>query len=87
MEYDYDVVIVGASFAGLSVASQLHGAVLLIDKNDPGAHQTSACGAPYDLIRELGSGGRTVLLSSHLLHEVEQVCQGVAILSRGRLIA
>ncbi len=39
-----------------------------------------------DLIRELGSGGRTVLLSSHLLHEVEQVCQEVAILSRGRLI-
>lgn len=39
-----------------------------------------------DLIRELGSGGRTVLLCSHLLHEVEQVCQRVAILSRGRLI-
>jgi ABC-2 type transport system ATP-binding protein len=39
-----------------------------------------------DLIRELGSGGRTVLLCSHLLHEVEQVCQEVAILSRGRLI-
>ena len=40
-----------------------------------------------DLIREVGSSGRTVLLSSHLLHEVEQVCDSVAILSRGRLIA
>ena len=40
-----------------------------------------------DLIRDLGTGGRTVLLSSHLLHEVEQVCDSVAILSRGRLIA
>ena len=40
-----------------------------------------------DLIRELSSSGRTVLLSSHLLHEVEQVCDSVAILSRGRLIA
>ena len=40
-----------------------------------------------DLIRNLGTGGRTVLLSSHLLHEVEQVCDSVAILSRGRLIA
>ena len=39
------------------------------------------------LIRELGSSGHTVLLSSHLLHEVEQVCDSVAILSRGRLIA
>ena len=40
-----------------------------------------------DLIRSLGTGGRTVLLSSHLLHEVEQVCDSVAILSKGKLIA
>ena len=40
-----------------------------------------------DLIRSLATGGRTVLLSSHLLHEVEQVCDSVAILSRGKLIA
>ena len=40
-----------------------------------------------ELIRGLATGGRTVLLSSHLLHEVEQVCDSVAILSRGRLIA
>ncbi|MXX65802.1 MAG: ABC transporter ATP-binding protein [Chloroflexi bacterium] len=39
-----------------------------------------------DLIRSLGTGGRTVLLSSHLLHEVEQVCDSVAILSKGKLI-
>ena len=40
-----------------------------------------------ELIRQLSTEGRTVLLSSHLLHEVEQVCDRVAILSRGRLIA
>jgi ABC-2 type transport system ATP-binding protein len=40
-----------------------------------------------NLIRQLGAGGRTVVLSSHLLYEVEQVCDSVAILSRGRLIA
>ncbi len=40
-----------------------------------------------DLIRRLGTGGRTVLLSSHLLHEVEAVCDSVAILSKGKLIA
>lgn len=39
-----------------------------------------------ELIRSLGTGGRTVILSSHLLHEVEQVCDSVAILSRGRLV-
>jgi ABC-type multidrug transport system ATPase subunit len=40
-----------------------------------------------DLIRSLGSGERTVLLSSHLLGEVEQICDRVGVLSRGRLIA
>ena len=40
-----------------------------------------------DLIRGLGSENRTVILSSHLLNEVEQVCDSVAILSHGRLIA
>ena len=39
------------------------------------------------LIRQLGTDGYTVLLSSHMLHEVEKVCDYVGILSRGRLIA
>jgi len=39
-----------------------------------------------DLIRRLAANGRTVVLSSHLMFEVEQVCDSVAILSRGRLI-
>ena len=40
-----------------------------------------------DLIRSMASENRTVILSSHLLNEVEQVCDSVAILSHGRLIA
>ena len=40
-----------------------------------------------ELIRELGNENRTVILSSHLLNEVEHVCDSVAILSHGRLIA
>ena len=40
-----------------------------------------------DLIRGLGGGSRTVLLSSHLLHEVEQVCDSVTIISKGKLVA
>ena len=39
------------------------------------------------LIRSLGDGDRTVLLSSHLLNEVEQVCDSVTIISKGRLVA
>jgi ABC-2 type transport system ATP-binding protein len=39
-----------------------------------------------DLIRELGRGEATVLLSSHLLNEVEQVCDAVTIVSHGRVV-
>ncbi|MFC0623885.1 ABC transporter ATP-binding protein [Kribbella deserti] len=39
------------------------------------------------LIRELGTGGRTVLLSSHLLGEVQQICDRVGIISHGRMVA
>ena len=39
------------------------------------------------LIRSLAAGGRTVVLCSHMLHEVEQLCGRVAILKAGRLIA
>jgi ABC-2 type transport system ATP-binding protein len=39
------------------------------------------------LIAGLARDGTTVFLSSHVLHEVEQLCQRVAILQRGRLIA
>ncbi|MEV1328888.1 ABC transporter ATP-binding protein [Micromonospora costi] len=39
------------------------------------------------LIRRLGAAGCTVLLSSHLLGEVEQVCDRVGVVSKGRLIA
>jgi ABC-2 type transport system ATP-binding protein len=38
-----------------------------------------------ELIRELGRE-RTVLLSSHILSEVEKVCRRVLIMSRGRLV-
>ena len=40
-----------------------------------------------DLLRRLGAEGRTVFVSSHLLAEVQQVCDRVAIIGRGRLIA
>jgi ABC-type multidrug transport system ATPase subunit len=39
------------------------------------------------LLRELASRGVTIFLSSHLLHEIEQVCDQVAVLDKGRIIA
>ncbi len=39
------------------------------------------------LIRSLAADGRTIVLCSHMLHEVEQLCGRVAILKAGHLIA
>ncbi len=39
-----------------------------------------------ELIRELSGEGMTILLSSHLLSEVEKVCTSLAIINHGRLI-
>ena len=39
-----------------------------------------------DLIRKLSQEGITILLSSHILHEVEQVCSTMAIINLGKLI-
>lgn len=38
------------------------------------------------LIRSLADDGKAVFLSSHLLHEVQQLCDRVAIVARGRLL-
>jgi ABC-2 type transport system ATP-binding protein len=39
------------------------------------------------LLRRLADGGTTVFVSSHLLSEVEAMCDRVGVLSRGRLVA
>jgi ABC-type multidrug transport system ATPase subunit len=40
-----------------------------------------------NLIKNLGKGDRTVLLSSHLLNEVEQICSRIGVIRRGALVA
>jgi menaquinone-9 beta-reductase len=49
----YDVAIAGGSFAGLAVALQLTGRVLLIDHRPIGEGQTSACGTTVSSLRAL----------------------------------
>jgi ABC-2 type transport system ATP-binding protein len=39
------------------------------------------------LLRRIGEGGRTVMLSSHLLSEVEQTCDRIGVIQSGRMIA
>ncbi len=40
-----------------------------------------------EMLRTLADEGVTIFLSSHLLHEVEQICDRVAILDHGRILA
>ena len=40
-----------------------------------------------EVLRAIAATGRTVLVSSHLLSEVEQTCSHVAVMSRGKMVA
>ena len=40
-----------------------------------------------NVIKELGAMGRTVLVSSHILHEIERITEQNVILHRGRILA
>jgi ABC-2 type transport system ATP-binding protein len=40
-----------------------------------------------EAIRDLGEAGRTVLVSSHILSEIEQMCDTVTIVAKGRVLA
>jgi ABC-2 type transport system ATP-binding protein len=39
-----------------------------------------------DLIKRLKAQGHTVLISSHVLHEIEQICDRILIMSHGRVV-
>ena len=41
----------------------------------------------YDILDDLRAAGRTIFLSSHILSEVERVCDRVAIIRAGRIVA
>lgn len=40
-----------------------------------------------DIIEEVGEEGRTVFFSSHIISEVERLCDTIAIINRGELVA
>ncbi|HEX7347734.1 MAG TPA: ABC transporter ATP-binding protein [Candidatus Limnocylindrales bacterium] len=41
----------------------------------------------YEILEELKAAGRTIFFSSHVLSEVERICDRVAIVRRGKLVA
>ncbi len=71
---------------GLAIALLKDPALLVLDEPANGL-DPAGIREVRELVRRLGAEGRTVFLSSHLLGEVEQVCDHVAILARGRTVA
>ncbi|MBI3015511.1 MAG: NAD(P)/FAD-dependent oxidoreductase [Candidatus Tectomicrobia bacterium] len=62
----YDVIIAGASFGGLAVATQLKGKVLLIEPHSIGETQTSACGTLLDVPKCLGLMGAVLQVQNEI---------------------
>lgn len=72
----------------LALAAALLGnpAVILLDEPTNGLDPAGIADI-RKLIIEIGNQGKTVILASHLLDEVEKVCSHVAILKKGKLIS
>lgn len=64
---DYDAIVVGASFGGLAVARRLRGDVLLLDRNEVGSVQTSACGTPLWVPETLGVSASVLQVHDRLV--------------------
>jgi ABC-2 type transport system ATP-binding protein len=41
----------------------------------------------WDLVREMNAGGVTIVLTTHYLEEAEELCERIAIINHGELIA
>ena len=71
---------------GLAIALLKDPEVLILDEPANGL-DPAGIREIRELVRTLGAEGRTVFLSSHLLGEVELLCDQVAILSGGHTVA
>jgi ABC-2 type transport system ATP-binding protein len=71
----------------LALASALLGnpSVLVLDEPTNGLDPVGIA-ETRELIRALAREGKTIILASHLLDEVEKVCTHVAILQKGKLV-
>lgn len=59
--------------------------LVILDEPTAGVDPVGAA-AMADIIRDLARRGKTVILCSHLLGQVEEVCDRVAVMDRGRLV-
>ena len=71
---------------GIAIALLGRPEMLILDEPVNGL-DPQAIAETRDLIRTLRESGTTILLSSHLLGEIEQVCDTVTVLESGKLVA
>ncbi len=71
---------------GLAAALMRQPSLLLLDEPANGL-DPAGIAEFRGLLRSLADGGTTVFLSSHLLAEVEQVCDQIAVIQSGRLVS
>jgi ABC-2 type transport system ATP-binding protein len=72
----------------LSLALALVGRPRLVFLDEPTAGMDPhARATTWDVIRDLREGGATVLLTTHAMDEAERLCDRLAIIDRGRLVA
>jgi ABC-2 type transport system ATP-binding protein len=67
-------------------AALLHNPDLLILDEPANGLDPAGIVEMRDLMKRLKHEGHTVLISSHVLHEIEQICDRIAILNRGRVV-
>jgi ABC-2 type transport system ATP-binding protein len=72
--------------AGLLVALAHRPELLVLDEPSSGLDPIVRRDILEAIIRTIAEEGRTVLFSSHLLHEVERVADSVAMINRGRVV-
>jgi ABC-2 type transport system ATP-binding protein len=70
---------------GIAAALLRRPRLLLLDEPTTGL-DTAGMRDMRELVRRLASEGITILLSSHLLNEVEELCSRVAIIRRGAIV-
>ena len=71
---------------GIAIALLNDPELLILDEPTNGLDPSGII-AIRELIQELGEQGKTIFLSSHMLHEVEQVCDHLAIIRKGKMVA
>jgi ABC-2 type transport system ATP-binding protein len=84
---DYGTYSLGMRQRLAIAAALLKGPDLLILDEPTNGLDPAGIQGIREMVRDLGDSGVTVLLSSHILAEVQQVCHSVSIVGEGRLLA